>query len=203
MTDKEYATGTWRGKDIRFNRSFRGHRFTDDEVTVLLAGDPVEVRGLKGKTGKPYGVIGHLEEQVFTNENGEEVKFVGFKQTDFVNDVPEEWCGHRFTDEEISALKNGETLSLAGFVGKNGKKFDADIHYGQDEEGKMRILADFKHEKKDVPMMKLPGAEDIPIDGVPLPFAENHGGGADDVIPADALDEFNPGDYPNEECPFG
>ncbi|MBQ6132717.1 MAG: DUF3945 domain-containing protein [Lachnospiraceae bacterium] len=141
--DKEYATGKWNGKDIRFNRVFRGHRFTDEEVAALLKGEEIPVEGLVTKDGKTYGVIGTLEEQSFTNEAGEDIKFIGFKQTGFVEGVPTIWCGHTFTDEERSALEEGKTLTLTGLTSKKGTTFDAVVRYGADESGKKRIIAEF------------------------------------------------------------
>lgn len=146
--DKEYATGSWNGKDIRFNRNFRGHRFTDEEVKALLGGKEIPVEGLVSKDGKTYGVVGSLAEQSFENEQGETIKFVGFKQTGFIEDVPTVWCGHTFTDEERTALKNGKTLNLTGLKSKKGNTFDAVVRYGADENGKMRILADFNNSEK-------------------------------------------------------
>ena len=35
-----------------------------------------------------------------------------------------EWSGHRFTDDEVKRLLNGEEIELYGVVGKSGKSFD-------------------------------------------------------------------------------
>lgn len=146
--DKEYATGKWKGEDIRFNRNFRGHRFTDEEVASLLAGKEIPVTGLVSKNGGTYGVVGSLEQQSFTNENGEEVSFIGFKQTGFIETVPTIFCGHTFTDEERSALEDGKTIKLTGLVSKKGNTFNAAVRFGEDETGKKRLLMNFDEPPK-------------------------------------------------------
>ena len=71
--------GMWNNKYIRVKRVWgkndiwEGHRFTDDEVRELLAGNNVEFEATS-KKGNKYTAKGKLEEQDF---NGK--KFIGFK----------------------------------------------------------------------------------------------------------------------------
>lgn len=58
-TSSEYFTGKWRGRDVRFRRTFRGHRFSDAECEALCAGNRIEVHNLEGKNGS-YAVQGML-----------------------------------------------------------------------------------------------------------------------------------------------
>ena len=68
-----YAVGKWRGKNIKFKRTWGGHTFTDDEITMLLMGKQISFDAVS-KSGKTYTAKGKLASQSF---NG--VKFVGFK----------------------------------------------------------------------------------------------------------------------------
>ena len=160
--DKEYAYGRWRGRDIKFNRNFRGHRFTDDECAALCRDEMLTITGLVSSSGKIYGVIGKLEVQTFTNGKGEEIEFIGFKPHSFVEDLPDAWCGHQFTGDERIALKNSERLTINDFVSKDGKHFTATIHYGKNKDGRMGIIPEFEH-KKQVPEKKIGAATYKPV----------------------------------------
>lgn len=78
--DKAYCHGVWKGREIRFKRTYRGHEFTDDECDALLAGNEIEVDGLVAKSGKVYGQKGHLADLEY---NGH--KYVGFEATGFLD----------------------------------------------------------------------------------------------------------------------
>lgn len=144
---KEKAEGVWNGESVRFSRVWRGHRFTDQEVEQLLAGQEISVKGLKGKTsGKEYGVHGKLTRQSFANDSGENIEFVGFEQMGFLpsEGVPDAWCQRKFSAEEKEQLEAGDSLYLTGFTSRGGKQFDCLISYGE-EDGKpgKRIIPDF------------------------------------------------------------
>lgn len=138
---KEKFTGTWNGKSVSFNRTWGGHRFTDEECEALCNGDEIEVWGLKSKkTGKEYGITGHLAEQTY---NGH--KFVGFERTGFANKegVPDSWCTHEFTPHEKELLEDGGTVHIEGAVSKKGNVFDCDVIYGEREDGSKGIIPQF------------------------------------------------------------
>ena len=123
---KLYAIGQWNGEEVRFNRVYGGHEFTDDEVNTLLSGGEVTIE-IQTKDGKPAKVKGGLAEQEY---NGN--VFIGFKGA-FVRDgyVDGEWNGqqisfkgsymdHVFTTEEAQALLAGEEITINA-TGKDGK----------------------------------------------------------------------------------
>lgn len=72
--EKEKASGMWKGKPVKFNREWGGHRFTDDEVDDLLAGKEISFTAVSTKTGKPYTAKGKLANQTYKG-----VSYVGFK----------------------------------------------------------------------------------------------------------------------------
>lgn len=140
---KEKAEGTWNGREIRFTRNFRGHRFTDAEVASLLAGDEVEVLDLKSpRTGNTYSVKGKLADQVFKKDDGSEIKFVGFEQTGFVSspNVPRSWLKHDFTDDEREALERGEKIFVEGMVSSKGNEFSATVSFEEENPGEGKRL---------------------------------------------------------------
>lgn len=143
MQQKEKASGTFQptGEAIRFNREFSTHRFTDAEVDQLLAGDAVNVE-LTSKSGSKYTVDGKLEQGEYKGH-----KFWGFTpdwdSREFENSFPEkekvtgeytptaeevkfnrEWGGHRFTEEEIKKLLDGEEISFDA-KSKKGNEYTA------------------------------------------------------------------------------
>lgn len=135
--EKEKAEGIWSvtGQAVKFNRVYSGHRFTDNEVVQLLAGEEISIFGLiSAKTGNPYGVTGKLTEQEFKGH-----KFVGFERTGFANDasaggVPKAWCGHTFTEEERQSLESGCEVFVNNLVSKKtGNTFSAKLTFDKNE----------------------------------------------------------------------
>ena len=137
---KEKAEGVWKGKNIKFNRVWGDHRFTDDEVEALLAGEEIEILGLKSRSGKEYGIRGKLSQQSY---NGH--KFVGFERTGFANEkkVPDEWCKHKFTDDEKILLEQGKIVHIDGAISKKGNVFACDVKFGENEKGVFGIIPMF------------------------------------------------------------
>lgn len=78
--DAERFEGTWKRKKVNVKRIWSGHRFTDDEVVKLLAGEEITIEAVSAKTGKKFKCKGKLEKQTY---NGSE--FIGFKNTGFIN----------------------------------------------------------------------------------------------------------------------
>lgn len=134
MAEKEKYEGTWNGKQVKFNREYAGHRFTDEECEALCRGEEIEVLGLvSAKTGNTYGVKGRLSEQEY---NGH--KFIGFERTGFADSgskdgVPSSWCGHKFTDDEIKSLESGCEIFVENLKSKKGSTFSANLKYDKDE----------------------------------------------------------------------
>ena len=82
----EKFTGVWRGKEVKVKRvwgvndNWNGHRFTDEEVTKLLNDEIISFEAVSKKAeANKYTAKGKLEDQSFTDQNGKEVKYVGFK----------------------------------------------------------------------------------------------------------------------------
>jgi DNA topoisomerase-3 len=145
---KEKAEGDWNGRHVRFTRVFGGHRFTDEEVAELLAGKPISFAAKSGRTGNDYMAYGYLAEQSFTNDRGEDIKYVGFK-LDFDSapqTPPMVFSGHTFTEKERAALERGETIHVEGLVSKRtGNSYEADISWGDDPDnpGRKRCMLHF------------------------------------------------------------
>ena len=142
---KEKYSGTWNGKQVSFTREWSGHRFTDEECEKLLQGDEIEITDcVSSKTGKTFGVHGKLENQTF---NGR--KFVGFKSLGFLNSngggngrkpgIPEVFCEHKFTEDELDALEAGKEIFVEGLVSKKQNVFKAYLSYGKKDDGRMGL----------------------------------------------------------------
>lgn len=140
--DDRYV-GTWRGREIKFKASFGGHEFTDEEAQKLLDGEYISFPAKSKRTGGTYMAYGCLDEQTFTNNEGRDVTFIGFKP-DFEHApdmVPVEWCNHKFTADERRELEAGNTVHCEDFVSSAGKHFTADIIWSLDEDrGRKRIM---------------------------------------------------------------
>ncbi len=132
---KEKAEGLWAEENamVRFNRQWGSHRFTDDEVTQLLAGEEISFPA-KSTKGFDYTAKGKLARQSYNGHS-----YVGFTLSPR-DDFPSVLCGHTFTDEEKSDLKNGMVVHIQGFVSKKGKNFDASLKWGKKDDGSMGFL---------------------------------------------------------------
>ncbi|MFL4498781.1 DNA topoisomerase [Weissella sp. MSCH1] len=69
----EKTTGTFNGEEITFAKEWSGHKFTDDELAKLLAGEEVSFAA-KSKRGKDYTAVGKLAKQTYKGST-----FYGFK----------------------------------------------------------------------------------------------------------------------------
>lgn len=78
--EKETIT-TENGEEVSFNKTWGSYTFTNEEIKKLANGETIEIKGLKGKKNKTYGVRGKLEWQTYKNK-----KFYGFKVLEFIND---------------------------------------------------------------------------------------------------------------------
>lgn len=72
--DVERFTGMWDGKEVKVKRVWGEHRFTDEEVAHLLAGDTIKFQAKSQRTGNYYTAEGKLAEQEYSGN-----KFIGFK----------------------------------------------------------------------------------------------------------------------------
>lgn len=138
--EKEYCKGTWNNRDIRFNRVYKDHRFTDEECEALLDGKEITITGLiSKKNGREYGERGCLADLVYDDH-----PYVGFARTEFVNyGIPNKFASHVFTPDEVRILESGEELFLDDCISKKGTTFSVYVQYKEDEDGLMRVVPDF------------------------------------------------------------
>ncbi len=73
VNSKNYCSGTWRGINIRFKKTFSDHTFTEEECAKLLADEVIEFP-VTVRTGTEYTVKGKLKDYEY---NGH--KYVSFK----------------------------------------------------------------------------------------------------------------------------
>ena len=86
-SDKETYRGRWCGRDVEFDRVFRGYRFSDEECEALLMNEMIEVHGLE-RNGVKYSVAGCLQESSFSGFSQDFVS-VRFKADHTVSYDPE------------------------------------------------------------------------------------------------------------------
>lgn len=131
---KEKHTGVnWNGNEVSFNKVWGGHTFTDEECAALLKGETIALKDCVSKKGKPFGCYGRLEEQEY---NGH--KFWGFKRTEWLNEdrVPDIWCGHKFTSDEVEKLDSGYSIRLNDTIAQmTGRPFACVVRWGYQHEG--------------------------------------------------------------------
>lgn len=135
----EVVEGVWNGKNVKFKRTWSGHRFSDEEVSALLAGDSITFN-VTGKYGN-YDVKGKLARQTYKGR-----KYVGFLKEDKPQTVPDVWAKHVFTDDEKRALENGEEVKLTDCVSTKGNNFSATVTYGVEpgsNSSKKKIIPQF------------------------------------------------------------
>ena len=126
------------GIATRFNRTWAGHRFTDEEVAKLAAGE--EITFTLNRDGRTEQVRGHLEGKVFEPEDSDRgpIPYVGF--TKLVNPATHaegvwartgqkvkfkrSWGGHKFTDAEVAALLADEYVGFTA-TSKKGTEYEA------------------------------------------------------------------------------
>ena len=121
------------GKTVRFNNEWGGHKFTEEEIYDLLAGEKITIECISQK-GTLYKVVGQLKEDTYKGK-----KYWGFVKESFISDenddtrftgtyIPtgetvtfkREWGGHRFTDEELEELLEGKEISITYTKKKGG-----------------------------------------------------------------------------------
>lgn len=121
--------------DVKLKKTWRGHTWTDNEAKELFAGKNVKVKlNKKDGTGQ-YEMLAFLAHQSFTNSQGKVIKgiWVDGKFAPRKKDVPDEWCHHKFTDEEKETLRNKGTVHCTDFKSKVGKIFECDVTWGEHE----------------------------------------------------------------------
>lgn len=70
----DYCHGTFQGKNIKFKLIWSGHKFSDQEVSDLLAGKEISFEAKSKRTGKVFKTTGKLAQQSFRGHS-----YYGFK----------------------------------------------------------------------------------------------------------------------------
>lgn len=146
--EKEYFEGTWEktGAHVRFNRTWSGHRFTDQECMDLLAGKDIEITATSKRTGDDFTVIGSFGEYEFEGR-----KCIGFIP-DFTKPTsaakrgvaPKSMLGVKLTDEQREKIEAGEKVKVSGMKSKkSGKNFDAYLFLEDKPDGTRGIAFSF------------------------------------------------------------
>lgn len=146
--EKEYFEGTWdkTGAHVRFNRTWSGHRFTDQECMDLLAGKDIEITATSKRTGDDFTVIGSFGEYEFEGR-----KCIGFIP-DFTKPTsaakrgvaPKSMLGVKLTDEQREKIEAGEKVLVKGMKSKkSGKNFDAYLFLEDKPDGTREIAFSF------------------------------------------------------------
>ena len=136
----EKVTGKYNGKDAEINRFWSGHRFTDDEIAKLFAGETIQIEAVSQKTGKNFNCEGCLEEYTFKGKKCFGFVMKGFVDNNSSNDGPTGWCKYTFTEKERQTLLSGGEVDCKKFVGKSGKKFGARVKWNAAEK-KIDVVA--------------------------------------------------------------
>ena len=139
MDESKKVNGTWQGTPINIKKVWGGHEFTADECAKLFNDEIIEFEATS-KKGTTYTAKGKLEKQIFTDDNGNEHEFIGFKPIFDEKQAVERfegtwngktvkvkrvWSGHRFTDEEVQHLLKGEVIAFETTSNKTGNKYTA------------------------------------------------------------------------------
>ena len=146
--EKEYFEGTWQktGAHVRFNRTWSGHRFTDQECMDLLAGKDIEITATSKRTGGDFTVIGSFGEYEFEGR-----KCIGFIP-DFTKPTsaakrgvaPKTMLGVKLSDEQRAKIEAGEKVLVKGMKSKkSGKNFDAYLFLEDKPDGTRGIAFSF------------------------------------------------------------
>ena len=146
--EKEYFEGIWdkTGAHVRFNRTWSGHRFTDQECMDLLAGKDIEITATSKRTGDDFTVIGSFGEYEFEGR-----KCIGFIP-DFTKPTsaakrgvaPKSMLGVKLTDEQREKIEAGEKVKVKGMKSKkSGKNFDAYLFLEDKPDGTRGIAFSF------------------------------------------------------------
>lgn len=113
--------------EVTFNRVHAGHRFSDNEIAQLLAGEVITFVG-KNSQGESYEVKGSLD--YFTFKGNQYFGFVPQRKSTKEHKVPDEWHDYVFSMEEKTKLLNGETIEIFATIGKKSNQ-KVNVRYGE------------------------------------------------------------------------
>ncbi|MER6519985.1 DNA topoisomerase [Streptomyces sp. NPDC001553] len=125
--DAARAEGVWHvapggPRKVAFKATWSDHKFSDDEVAKLLAGETISFE-VKSNADKPFTAIGALGVGDFKGR-----KFVGFQLE--VPDRPTTWSGRSFTPAEVTVLLAGQSLEIDDFISaRTGETFGCKVSW--------------------------------------------------------------------------
>lgn len=119
----DQVTGVWNGRQINIKKSYGDHTYTQEELDKLFAGETITIE----YKGAKY--VGKLEEQEYKGHKYIAPKLTREGSGDYVTakfkgkeiSFNRTFMGHTFTDEELSALLNGDTIRFRGTT-KSGEE---------------------------------------------------------------------------------
>lgn len=186
VRDKGYVRGTFDGQSIRMKDSWSGHTFTDEELIKLFAGESITI-DFTDNRNQPKQITGKLEEQMYRGKSyfgfrgdydtlqdqskpdAEKVnasdkphpaKRKGYVEGVFdgkTTSIKGAWSGHTFTDEELTKLFSGESVSFE-YTNKKGqvKQVEGKLEL-QSYNGKefMGFKPDFRNKQMNISMNDL------------------------------------------------
>ena len=166
---KEKAMGNWNNMEISFSREWGGHRFTDEEVIKLLAGDTISFE--KSSDGAVKMITGKLAQQEY---NG--FAYVGFSPSygdhgsssemtkmkcpkcgqlirkyswGYACSAGKENCGfalgynfgnNKLTDTQLKSLiKKGITAKPVSLISKNGSPYQAFLKLDKNKDYRISV----------------------------------------------------------------
>lgn len=166
---KEKAMGNWNNMEISFSREWGGHRFTDEEVIKLLAGDTISFE--KSSDGAVKMITGKLAQQEY---NG--FAYVGFAPSygdhgsssemtkmkcpkcgqlikkyswGYACSAGKENCGfalgynfgnNKLTDTQLKSLiKKGITAKPVSLISKNGSPYQAFLKLDKNKDYRISV----------------------------------------------------------------
>ena len=118
---KEKYSGVFNGQHVSFNRKWSTHRFTDEECEALLLGKTIKLENMPTKKGGTWSPSLKLMLQSY---NGHQFFGAGL-----VNEFPDSYAEHVFTEEEKIALLDGKEIKIDGYLSKGGKLYSAWTSY--------------------------------------------------------------------------
>lgn len=113
------------GESVKFKRVWGNHRFTDTELSYLMAGMEIRIN-----TPTTKGIVGSLEWQAYKGRD-----YFGFAPWDaeaYAIDnapMPVQWNGHVFTPDEEAVLRSGNKLLLVCTSNRTGSQYAVNVSY--------------------------------------------------------------------------
>lgn len=145
---QEQAEGHWSvtDEDVHFSRSFGGHRFSDEEVSLLLSGKEISFSATS-KDGVVFDVYGRLAKLKYKDHAYVGFERLGFGRKDTNGELlpPSNWQGHTFTPKEQGALAAGRGVTADDFFSRRTQRsYTATVYFKAEHEGEdKKIIPDF------------------------------------------------------------